>query len=605
MTEAGKLGRHKGFSGRSKFATLADTFATLAKNLLTEFPRRGSVSCMKHRTTHPTHPAAALLAAVMLTFLASIATSPRAYGQAAVPVDDGEVLTVKSQVVRVGIAVPPDAGPFRLEVTGGGARKVDFAVDRPGPSSPLSLVVLLDISSPSSAAWREVGERLSKLPRQLGLKEPPTLVIVHPEFRHMLVGQLPRLPFEDPDWGGAAWPLDIRSAFDYATRMVDGFKTPRRALLVVTDRFAEMPADIFERTDARLVNNPALVYAVSVHPQKAIKYGSPDRTISRMNLVGFENVRVRASSPYVDVQFRHFARCANALHVVSFQASEQEVAAAPVYEVEVRALAENGGRLLNRQPRRLELGLAETAAPAGARDFPFDASPAPALVPVRAALDAPAPSSVEEWIDSDEFRSLAFDPRLVTSRIVTDPEARAHDIGLLPDWIRANRVADAEELKRARQRLQPILDYLHAGELQLLVFRDAVPVTALGEKSLLIVSTASLEYPDSELRAALAHEIAHLFFFDAYLAATLKNDGAAIKRIELMCDALGAVWSASSGEPDGALLRAVKRTYELEARHGGQDPARAAMYPTVEEREAVMRHARTVVASYKLAEARE
>lgn len=209
----------------------------------------------------------------------------------------------------------------------------------------------------------------------------------------------------------------------------------------------------------------------------------------------------------------------------------------------------------------------------------------PSFAEARSLSETPATGSVLEWTATDEFKALAGDPSLVSDRIVTDAKTRARDIALLPDWIRDNRILDAAEVARARARLRPTLDYLKAGALELFIYRNDVPFLALGEKSLLVVSTAMLkEFTDAELRASAAHEIAHLYFFDSYLAAFLKNDGEAIKRIELKCDALGARWSAASGNPADALLRAVKRQYALEAKLGGQDPARAAMYPTLCER---------------------
>lgn len=604
MKKAGELGRHEGFSGGGEFATLADFFATLAKIMLTGFPRRGSVSYMKHRSTHPTHPAAALVAAVLLTFLAAVA-----YGQAAEPVDDGEVLTVKSQVVRVGIAVPPDAGPFRLEVTSAGARKADFSVDRPGDDSPLSLVVLLDFSSTDGKNWKKAGvaEQLASLPRALGMKAPPSLVIAHPSFRDLPVGELPRLPFDLPDWGGAAYATDVRSAFDYAIRRVEGFKTPRRALLIVTDRFAELPRGIFEETDARLVYNPALVFALSVHPQKAIKYGSPDRTISRMNLVGFENVIVRASSPFVDVQFRQFVRCANALHVVSFHASEQEMAAAPTYEVVVKAVAEKAGKVLNWQPRRI--GVARADAPTvvtHARSFPFDAAPSDEAAPEAAAADPtplgaeqppatgkppdahalPPAAAADAWLASAEFNSILADPSLVFDRATADASTRAADIAGLPQWVRDGRVTEGAELDGARDALRPLLTaFPAAGRVELFVYRSDAVFLALGNRSLLVVSTGAAKFfSQAQLTAGAAHELAHLFFYDAYAGARDRLDYATLQRIELQCDALGLALSARAGVSPETYARVV-RDHALHLQQTGQfDPALVPMYPRLDVR---------------------
>lgn len=518
--------------------------------------------------------------------------------------DAEETVKVNSQVVRVGITVPPSSDPVRLLVSRGQDVK-QSSVDAPGPSSPLSLVVLLDVSSPSSSVWRDVGERLSKLPRLLGLKQPPSLVIVHPEFRTLPAGQLPQLPFKLSDWGGEAYPLDIRSGFDYATRLVEGFKTPRRALLVITDRFAELPADIFERTDERLVYNPALVYMASVRRQKSIRPGSPDRVISRMNLVGWQRISVRASGDYVGAEFEHFVSAANGLHVVSFPVAEEELSQDPTYVVEARSGKQD--RVLNRQPRKLASGGASHTLLTHARAFPFDVRPQPeeadAPAAVKASLPLPAASptpstevasspstAAAAWLESAEFKSLVADPSAIFSRIETDPGQRAKDVAGLPEWVRDGRVQDGAEVEKARSALAPLFTaFPAASRLELFVYKSDAVFVALAERSLLVVSTRAVSFFTApELRSAASHELVHPYFFEAYSDAFMRRDYALLQLIELKCDALGMALSVRAGESPDTLAQAVRKHGQLLQRLGQYDPVLVPMHPTLTARLALL-----------------
>lgn len=515
-----------------------------------------------------------------------------------------ETISVNSRVARVAVVVPPSVGASGLVVRGGSSDKTAFTVDSP-QSSPLSLVVLLDMSTPSNKGWRDVGERLARLQKRLGLKEPPTLVVVHPDFPNLPLGQLPVLPFKLPDWGGAAYPLNVRAGFDYAISEVERAKYPRRALLVITDRFADLPAGIFEETDERLANEAALVFLATVRTPK-VRLGSPDLTIGRMNLNNYRNVVHRGTDNYLDTVFDYFEQAASEMYVVSFPVSEDELSAAPLYSAEVSAIAQSG-RLLNRQSRRIALGQTATFV-THARQFPFDATPTkepeePALVaptpatapvaqpsplmPVRSAASPASPSaSASAWLDSREFKALADDPSPIFSRIERDPAIRTRDVEGLPEWVRAARVTDGDDVKKVRTALAPLFAaFPGASGLDIFIYRSDAVFVALGERSMIVISTGAVAYFTSqELLSAASHEMAHLWFYERYLDAFVRRDYAALQRIELQCDALGIVLSVRAGARAESLSTAVRRHDQLLKRLGEYDPALVPAYPALAER---------------------
>lgn len=220
-----------------------------------------------------------------------------------------------------------------------------------------------------------------------------------------------------------------------------------------------------------------------------------------------------------------------------------------------------------------------------------------ALAATSAAAQETNAGVAARWVASDEFKGLVADPSPIFNA-VSPADVRAAEVAKFPDWITLNRVDDSNQVARLRQRLLPLFNYAKgAGALELIIFRLDHPYVALAEKSALVVSTGALKFfSDSELRAVVAHEISHLYFFDAYLDAFIKGHNDVINRIELKCDALATAIIIAIGERPDVLSHAVRRTYDYEKKQpGGQDAARAAIYPSTEEREKLMRLVQAVI----------
>jgi Zn-dependent protease with chaperone function len=548
---------------------------------------------MKQTTTHN------ILGGVLAVALAALAAVNSA---AQTEVEDGDTVRVSARVVRVAVIVPESPGDARLEVAAGGVAKAEFSLDAPS-TSPLSLVVLLDISSPAERGWREAGRRLLELPRRLGLQSPPRVVVV---------GQAPDVARRDlVDGWAVTYARDVRSGFGEAIGEVEHARYPRRALLILTDRLTDLPPRIFEETDERLANESALVYLATVRRQKLIRPGEPDRTVGRMNLNNYRNVVLRASGDYLAASFDYFEQAARELHVVSFPVSEDELATARPYRVEVRAVAASGGRVFNRQQRGVALDQSATFI-THARQFPFDAPPpsepdetaqpsrTPAAVPAttpavtttaRAESKTLSPSDAAGvWLDSSSFKSLAANPSPLFARIETDADKRAKDIAGLPEWVREGRVTRGPEAEKIRASLAPLIEaYPEASRLELFVYKSDAVFVALAERSLLVISTGAARYfTPQELMSAAAHELSHLYFFEEYLDAFVRRDYDRLQLIELQCDALGMVLSVRAGASPETLSTAVRRHDQLLRQLGEYDPALVNTHPTLAARLAFM-----------------
>jgi Zn-dependent protease with chaperone function len=206
------------------------------------------------------------------------------------------------------------------------------------------------------------------------------------------------------------------------------------------------------------------------------------------------------------------------------------------------------------------------------------------------------------WIPSCEFTSLVANPSSLFAKAATEDNYSAKSVAAhrawavenLPAEIRDNRITDAAALDGLRQKLRPLFDrFPVAAHLELVLYRDRVgesyaPYVALGEKTLLVISESAVEFfPAEELRGAVAHELGHLFNFDAYADAIAAKDANKVRFYELQADAIGALLLYVAGEDPGQLLRAVKRHREFLEKHGLLDQTLVNLHPTLAEREAV------------------
>jgi hypothetical protein len=101
--------------------------------------------------------------------------------------------------------------------------------------------------------------------------------------------------------------------------------------------------------------------------------------------------------------------------------------------------------------------------------------------------------------------------------------------------------------------------------------------------ALLISGTALALLSEPELRAQVAHEIAHEYFTAEHERATAVGDHRRLKEIELMCDAIGMVILHELGMDPSRLIESVERVtlYNRRMSQIGMDESN---YPTLDER---------------------
>jgi hypothetical protein len=302
---------------------------------------------MKQHSTHNI-----LMALLAGTF--AVLSAGRVAAQQAAPEPEpepAEVVRVNTRLVRLGIAVTSYTTPvpeqLRWEVQHDAQPITDLIVDTPGEHNPLALVLLIDVARQGDGAcYSCLSEQIKSLAERLHLKTLPRVVVA--------ASPAARMPLKWPEAWLTTYAGDTRAAFTSALDAVEHSPNTRRALLVVTNQVAQLPAHAFEDADDRLAQSATFIYLMTVRPPK-VRSGTPGCVIARSNLSTLESFSMPLSADYMAAQFKHFVRLANALHVVSYRLPESDSTPGGLHRAEVKAITAATGRVFLTQTRAFTL----------------------------------------------------------------------------------------------------------------------------------------------------------------------------------------------------------------------------------------------------------
>lgn len=177
---------------------------------------------------------------------------------------------------------------------------------------------------------------------------------------------------------------------------------------------------------------------------------------------------------------------------------------------------------------------------------------------VEQALAAIGSGSTEELKD-----------RLFTHSItVFNAEQRAQAIAALPALTREQRITQGKVLHGVETVFQQTLQLHRRGDkVELFLFRQDAPLALLWRGCVLMLSDGLADtLYDGELAGIIAHELGHSYFEDGMAAAQRDQDIAAMRIIELKCDAVAILSVKLLGHNPGLYLQGLKRIRELNRR---------------------------------------
>ncbi len=156
-----------------------------------------------------------------------------------------------------------------------------------------------------------------------------------------------------------------------------------------------------------------------------------------------------------------------------------------------------------------------------------------------------AQTSVDLALEAIGSGSAAEMKSRIFSRPITilGKEQCQRAIQSLPSSITEHRITTGKLWRRVDALTKPILELHHrTGRIELFLYEGKFPTGMLFRECVLVLSDSlagSLE--DGELSGVIAHEMAHPYFSSEMLAAHQAKDIAAMKIVELKCDAVAMI----------------------------------------------------------------
>jgi hypothetical protein len=144
---------------------------------------------------------------------------------------------------------------------------------------------------------------------------------------------------------------------------------------------------------------------------------------------------------------------------------------------------------------------------------------------------------------------------------VRDAAYRREALAQLPPHIRQNRITEGKLLRRVENLIRPVLElHRRSDKIQLYLYQDKIPQGMLFRECVLVLSDSLAgTLKDDELIGIVGHELAHAYLMDEMAAARKRQDGRAMRAVELECDAVAMITLRVMGKDPGQLLKGLQR----------------------------------------------
>lgn len=189
---------------------------------------------------------------------------------------------------------------------------------------------------------------------------------------------------------------------------------------------------------------------------------------------------------------------------------------------------------------------------------------------------------IADWSQGVEMINYLQTPSLL-GQLMED--RKLSDFNEVPGWIKDNLITDEQKLQKLALRLQVVYENIpEARRLKIVYFSNSQPFFALGNRSLVFISSTSVEsFNENEFAAGGFHELAHLVFAEYYWNLRRAGNAAAVKQIELNCDRFSYLMLKKARLPVKSLEQLLRKVHQLESQ-GIRDENEAKFYPSLEDR---------------------
>ena len=508
-----------------------------------------------------------ILWSVLLVLLtsAAFAQTPAPASTANLPAeDDGEVINVDTAIGQISLAIEDvKLSESIVRVSDNGIAAENLRIAGPSEKRPLDIVVIIAMNR--VAKWNlkkmELYAEVDKLRNQT------------PGLRVQALYQVKETDFESGlKFDRATHFDDLPAAVTSATNLLRA-SAERKAILVLTNEVEGLKSDVIKQTNQDLGSSSAMVYLMNVN---RIDAKGEKKVIAKANVNGGSIVVKK--DDYIGGMFRSFVRLALNLYTVTYDLPEQtdgfhRVTVSVIRTRDNFEVHKNIREFTARSKSVLPVATSVTAAsdPTGtpnSASISQLASPKNVDAPKAQALKAafgqmPEEVAVQELVDKNFNEMLKTRPAELSSEqrdfyyaeLLRRPELR--DAKIFKD--------NSKLAKSLRETVLPVLRaYGRENYTKLVVYKSKNPYIALYRECVLLVSTAALGFlTPEEVRASIAHELAHELYGDELKAADQSNDINKQRIVEMKCDLMAVLaLKAVGGNDDPYAIVSVAQKFD-------------------------------------------
>jgi len=454
--------------------------------------------------------------------------------------NDEEIIRVNTTVGQISLAVEQTVPePFRFEVTDNGIQTENVNYEAPAKSHPVDTVIIVAMNPVNG--WKTgKSEMIYQIKK---LQENGNINLLGINVIKDVEGFGSKLIF--PKNCSSNQFSDLGAGINSSVSTLRKTPGTRKAILVLTNEVESLPVDIIERTNQILGQASVMVYMMSVN-----EMGAKRKVIARTNINGQDIMVFKRD--YLGGLFRSFTRLATNLYTVSYTLPEQDT---NYHKVQVLVKSLKDSREIVRNIRE------------------FNTAPA-ADVPVitKAAFrkDSIEDAAINAVINNHFDSLLKKRAEKLSAAAISGYE---QELRRRPELSNVEILSnDDPRMQALSKNLAPVLRlYDRDNYTKLFIYKGDSPFIGLYRECIIIFSTKSLELlSEEQVRASVAHELAHEVFIDEMREAGKANNNEQRHLIEFKCDVVAAMALESIGDAPLALADSIEIVSDWYAKYNSK-----------------------------------
>lgn len=445
--------------------------------------------------------------------------------------DDNEEIRINTNIGQINVAIEQiKPEPFTIEVTDNGIPVENVKWEAPAKNNPLRVMIIVAMNKVDK--WKTNKDGL--LFEIKKLKENSAIDLAGINIVNDEDGFGKKMKFSDSYNAVRFDRLD--AAVSNSIAVLQARPGSRKAILLLTNEVESLPLNIIERTNDLLGKTSLGVYLMSVNEKGLKNYKDkckvPCKIVAQTNING--NDVVIFPSRFLSGLFGRFTKLATTLYTVSYDLQDEEI-----HKIEATVRRTKDNREITKNIREFKTASSnENLAVYTKASFRKEIKKGS---DEEAAVKALAGANFDELLKKRAEKLTLDQVNFYNQELQGRPELKGADI--LPE--------NDATVKKLTQNLAPVLKiYGRENYTKFFVYKGDNPFIGLYRECIIIFSTKALDLlSEEQLRAAVAHELAHEIFIDEIRQADKADSNALRHIVEHKCD-LVAVMATSQLKDD-------------------------------------------------------